>query len=139
MPKIQSKNKGKATRSARITQEDLQQQLRKGKSMEKDKQIADSRGAEFPEQIGQAHDEPQPDRDRALEGEVVDADVPGASPIMKHFRFDHLARNLMEISRPICELAKQYDERLPACAEKTAGLRKLLEAKDCFVRAENER
>ena len=36
--------------------------------------------------------------------------------------------------KPICDLATKMDE-LPDCAEKSAGLRKLLEAKDCFVRA----
>ncbi len=33
------------------------------------------------------------------------------------------------------ELAADFDESLPASAEKSAGMRKLLEAKDCFVRA----
>ena len=58
-----------------------------------------------------------------------------ASPIMKYFAFEHLPDRLQEVSKPIGELAKQLDESLPDGAEKSAGLRKLLEAKDCFVRS----
>lgn len=58
--------------------------------------------------------------------------------IMRHFSFDHLPPHLREISEPFGVLAKALDERLPECAEKSAGLRKLLEAKDCFVRAKLE-
>ncbi|MEM8271221.1 hypothetical protein Q4R99_19595 [Morganella morganii] len=39
------------------------------------------------------------------------------------------------MSKPIGDLAEQMDEQLPDGAEKSAGLRKLLEAKDCLVRA----
>ncbi len=56
-------------------------------------------------------------------------------PILKHFTFSHLPADLQAISRPICELAELVDDRLPDGAEKSAGLRKLLEAKDCLVRA----
>lgn len=58
-----------------------------------------------------------------------------ASPIMKYFAFSHLPDSLQEISKPFGELAFLLDEKLPDGAEKSAGLRKLLEAKDCFVRA----
>lgn len=58
-----------------------------------------------------------------------------ASPIMKHFAYEHLPAHLQEVSKPIGELARQMDEALPDGAEKSAGLRKLLEAKDCLVRA----
>ena len=61
-----------------------------------------------------------------------------ASPIMKHFSFDHLPAHLREVSEPMGVLAKIMDEGLPDCAEKSAGLRKMLEAKDCFVRAKLE-
>lgn len=57
------------------------------------------------------------------------------SPIMKYFEHAHLPNNLQEVSKPIGELATAMDSSLPDCAEKSAGLRKLLEAKDCFVRA----
>ena len=55
--------------------------------------------------------------------------------IMKYFEYSHLPENLQEVSKPIGELAKQMNDELPNCAEKSAGLRKLLEAKDCLVRA----
>lgn len=55
--------------------------------------------------------------------------------IMKYFKYDHLPEKLQEISRPIGELAADLDEKLKDGPEKSAGLRKLLEAKDCLVRA----
>ena len=58
-----------------------------------------------------------------------------ASPIMKYFEWKHLPEQLQEISKPIGELAEKMDNNLPDGAEKSAGLRKLLEAKDCLVRA----
>ena len=58
-----------------------------------------------------------------------------AAPIMKYFEYAHLPEKLQEISKPLGELAKKFDNELPDGAEKSAGLRKLLEAKDCFVRA----
>jgi hypothetical protein len=57
------------------------------------------------------------------------------SPIMKFFVYDHLPEKLQKISKPIGDLARMMDEELPNCAEKSAGLRKLLEAKDALVRA----
>lgn len=57
------------------------------------------------------------------------------SPIMKYFEYAHLPERLQEVSKPMGELATAMDESLPDGAEKSAGLRKLLEAKDCFVRA----
>jgi len=60
------------------------------------------------------------------------------SPIMKYFEFAHLPPNLQEVSKPIGELARLMDQALPDGAEKSAGLRKLLEAKDCLVRAKLE-
>ena len=58
-----------------------------------------------------------------------------ASPIMKYFAYEHLPEALKEVSLPFCELASRLDSTLPYGPEKSAGLRKLLEAKDCFVRA----
>lgn len=60
---------------------------------------------------------------------------PDKNPIMKHFNYGHLPPHLQKVSAPICDLARQMDEALPNGPEKSAGLRKLLEAKDCFVRA----
>ena len=60
---------------------------------------------------------------------------PGVTPIMKYFAYEHLPEELQKISSPICDIARAYDKRIRSSAEKSAGLRKLLEAKDCMVRA----
>lgn len=57
------------------------------------------------------------------------------NPLMKYFEYEHLPANLQAISKPICELAKLMDEQIEMGPEKDAAFRKLLEAKDCFVRA----
>lgn len=52
------------------------------------------------------------------------------------FTFDHLPEGPMrETSAKCYYLAQEMIAELPDSAELTAGLRKLLEAKDCFVRA----
>lgn len=58
------------------------------------------------------------------------------NPIMRHFAYGHLPPHLQAVSKPIGDLAQAMDEKLPAGPEKSAGLRKLLEAKDCLVRAQ---
>ena len=55
--------------------------------------------------------------------------------MMQFFAYEHLPAHLQAVSKPRGDLAKQIGETLPANAERTAGLRKLLEAKDCAVRA----
>ena len=58
------------------------------------------------------------------------------TPIMKYFQFDHLpAGEPKNISAKCCQMAKDIDASIADGPEKSAGLRKLLEAKDCFVRA----
>lgn len=57
------------------------------------------------------------------------------SPIMQYFEYAHLPERLQAVSAPFGELAKRLDADLPDGPEKSAGLRKLLEAKDCMVRA----
>lgn len=57
------------------------------------------------------------------------------STTIKYFAFDHLPEHLQAVSKPIGMLAKQLEQQLPDGPEKSAGMRKLLEAKDCFVRA----
>lgn len=58
----------------------------------------------------------------------------GENPILAYFKYDHLPSH-QNISAPICHLAFAMANNLPHGPEKSAGLRKLLEAKDCFVRA----
>jgi len=60
------------------------------------------------------------------------------SHILKFFAYKHLPVALRPISEAIYSVADEMDSNLPDCAEKSAGLRKLLEAKDCFVRAKLE-
>jgi len=60
---------------------------------------------------------------------------PENSEIMKFFEYEHLPLKLQAISKMICQAAEELNETLPNGEEKYAGLRKLLEAKDCFVRA----
>lgn len=57
------------------------------------------------------------------------------NPIMKYFEYAHLPPHLQQTSKPFGDLAEQLNETLPDGPEKSAGLRKLLEAKDCMVRA----
>lgn len=54
--------------------------------------------------------------------------------LYQFFEYKHLPGHLQEISRPFGELAYKL-HALPDNAEKTTALRKLLEAKDCAVRA----
>lgn len=56
-------------------------------------------------------------------------------PILDFFKYEHLPPHLAAVSKPFCMLAHQMASTLPRCAETSAGLRKLLEAKDCAVRA----
>lgn len=66
---------------------------------------------------------------------MSDAVVRERNPIMRYFDWGHLPEKLQAVSRPIGELAVTMNDSLPDGPEKSAGLRKLLEAKDCFVRA----
>jgi hypothetical protein len=67
--------------------------------------------------------------------------------MLQFFAYEHLPPHLQAISKPFCELARLIvaaDEMpegtpvqfpLPSNPERTVALRKLLEAKDCAVRA----
>lgn len=61
------------------------------------------------------------------------------SPILQFFAYSHLPPHLQDVSSEIAAIAERMESILPASAEKSAGLRKLLEAKDCFVRARLEK
>jgi hypothetical protein len=56
-------------------------------------------------------------------------------PILQFFRYGHLRGDLGEVSRPFSEIAHWMVEMLPRNPERSTALRKLLEAKDCAVRA----
>jgi hypothetical protein len=55
--------------------------------------------------------------------------------VIQYFEYKHLPEDLQKVSKPICLLAQMMEAVLPDGPEKSAGMRKLLEAKDCFVRA----
>lgn len=55
---------------------------------------------------------------------------------IQFFNYDHLPHNRMrEVSQQIAGLARYLEENIPESPEKSAGMRHLLEAKDCFVRS----
>lgn len=70
-------------------------------------------------------------------------------PLLQFFAYGHLPSHLMLVSKPFCDLAHAIvkgdnvpesgtitiGSPLPRNAERTVALRKLLEAKDCAVRA----
>lgn len=56
-------------------------------------------------------------------------------PMLQFFAYAHLPPHLQAVSRPFGDLAEQMVATLPRNPERSAGLRKLLEAKDCAVRA----
>ncbi len=60
---------------------------------------------------------------------------PGVTAMLRHFTCDHLAEKLREASEPFCSLAEDVASRGTSGPETTMALRKLLEAKDCAVRA----
>ena len=55
--------------------------------------------------------------------------------LLQFFKYDHLPDHLQKISKPFGILAKGIVSDLPRNPERTVALRKLLEAKDCAVRA----
>lgn len=60
---------------------------------------------------------------------------PATSSIARYFAYDHLPEPMRTISAHSCHLAEAMLRELPDGPELTTGLRKLLESKDCFVRA----
>ncbi len=60
---------------------------------------------------------------------------PATQQIARHFAYDHLPEPQQTISAYSHHLAEAMIRELPDGPELTTGLRKLLEAKDCFVRA----
>lgn len=57
------------------------------------------------------------------------------SALLQFFSYAHLPVNLQTVSQPFHDLATHLDASLPVNPEKTTALRKLLEAKDCAIRA----
>lgn len=55
--------------------------------------------------------------------------------LMRYFEYHHLPQKLQHVSRHFAVAADVVLNLLPEGPEKTACLRKLLEAKDCAVRS----
>lgn len=58
-----------------------------------------------------------------------------AKSFLRHFAYEHLAEPLQSVSKHFYMLAEYTLKTLPDSAERQTALRKLLEAKDCAVRA----
>jgi hypothetical protein len=56
-------------------------------------------------------------------------------PMLQFFAYAHLPERLQTVSAPFGKLADTIVAICPRNPERTAALRKLLEAKDCAVRA----
>lgn len=100
--------------------------------------IGDTRREVF-EKLDQAH----PDADEiriksgrgAMDRTIEDAIKLTGEQMLKFFTFEHLPADLQHVSAPFSRLAITIATELPRNAERTVALRKLLEAKDCAVRA----
>lgn len=55
--------------------------------------------------------------------------------LLQFFAYEHLPPHLQAVSKPFGDLATKMAAELPANPESTVAMRKLLEAKDCAVRA----
>lgn len=55
--------------------------------------------------------------------------------MLQFFSYKHLPPDLQEISKRFCHLAYHVCPTIPSNPERTVALRKLLESKDCAVRA----
>ncbi len=63
------------------------------------------------------------------------ASMPANEPMLQFFEYQHLPEVLRAASEPFGRMAYQIVASFPRNPERTAGLRKLLEAKDCIVRS----
>lgn len=60
---------------------------------------------------------------------------PAVEHILQYFEYEHLPKELQRVSKPFSELAYTLANSYLDGPELTVGLRKMLEAKDCMVRA----
>lgn len=56
------------------------------------------------------------------------------NPIMQYFEYKHLPEYLHRVGKEFLDIAHYMNDGFPPSEEKAVGLRKLLEAKDCFIR-----
>ncbi len=65
----------------------------------------------------------------------MNIDLKSQHTLMQFFSYSHLPEHLQEVSSKFHSLAVYVQTALPVGSEQTTALRKLLEAKDCAVRA----
>lgn len=67
--------------------------------------------------------------------ETVIKEAEPKESMLQFFNFDHLPPHLQAVSGKFCDMAYSLVAICPRNPERTVALRKLLEAKDCAVRA----
>ena len=112
-------------------------------------QLREERGGAKPEKLAEALDcakamerwkensdrEMPPTTVAEVIGRHFGLDGPLTDPMLQFFAYEHLPAAMQAASRPFCELAQHVVVTLPRNPERTVALRKLLESKDCAVRA----
>jgi hypothetical protein len=61
--------------------------------------------------------------------------APIEQPLLQYFDYGHLPPHLQAVSKEFSRLADHLVQHVAPGPERTAALRKLLESKDCAVRA----
>jgi len=75
------------------------------------------------------------DMDPRLEDRREPSPETETEPLLQFFSYKHLPPSLADASQPFHDLAHHLEETMRRNSERTACLRKLLEAKDCAVRS----
>jgi len=110
-----------------------------GEAFREGQRLGEASGA-TKEEVLKTLTERHPDADeiRIRSAAAVDRDTEQTRPndrLMRFFTYQHLPPHLAVVSAPFCHLAEHVCATLPSNPERTVALRKLLEAKDCAVRA----
>jgi hypothetical protein len=66
---------------------------------------------------------------------ITRAEGARVNPFLQFFKYEHLPPELQEVSKPFAIMAAHLADTLPRNPESTVAMRKLLESKDCAVRA----
>lgn len=88
------------------------------------------------DEVQTTEEQRQEARDRRIAAEeAVRASAGPEHPTLRYFDYGHLPEPQAVVSQLFHDLAHEVGGGKTAGPETSAGLRKLLEAKDCFVRA----
>jgi hypothetical protein len=99
-------------------------------------EIAETLGIPWPSKGFDEADDELPEISQP--GEIAaggDAMIEHGDAMLQFFAWEHLPLHLQEVSKHFMGIANMMVGSLPRNPERSAGLRKLLEAKDCAVRA----